>query len=190
MTRAALLLPSLFLVACTVGERSAGGGGGDDGSGSGSGSGSNQPGCVDALTADKLQDAHMHTAGGSDNHGQDCTAMGCHKIGATGTDAPAFRYAGTVYAADGTTPSMGGVVTFTPMAGGDPIPYYTDKGGNFYVMMDDGQLPSPFSGNVAATTCPTIRKMSSQVTDNEGCTGTSCHSTGGGGGTLTVGLPM
>lgn len=176
MTRAALLLPSLLLAACTVGELPAPGGGGDDVGN----------GCVDVLAANLLQDAHLHVAGGTDNHDLDCTTSGCHSKTTPGTDAPVFRFGGTIYQKDGTTPAAGGVVTFT-VAGMAPMPYYADKGGNFYVMDGDG-LPDPFNGAVAASTCPDIRKMVGVVTTVNCGNGSACHALGGAGGKMTIGL--
>ncbi|HEY0195640.1 MAG TPA: hypothetical protein VGC42_31215 [Kofleriaceae bacterium] len=195
MTRAALLLPSLLLAACTVGELPSNGGTGsgsgsgvDAGGGGGSDAGGNANGCVNVLSADKIPDAHMHPgSGNSDNAGKDCTASGCHLAGGGG---PEFRFAGTVYQKDGKTPAQGAAVVFTADSGTAYNAAYTDKGGNFYVMKGDtASLPDPFSGHVATTTCPDIRKMGGIVTSTSCTAGGMCHGPGGTGGVMTTGLP-
>lgn len=173
MTRAALLLPCLFAAACTVGEFPDNPGGGTDAGGDGGGSQAN--GCVDKL-APPAQDAHVHATGGT-NAGMNCQqATGCH-----GTDpaGPVFRFSGTVYEADGTTPSPLSVVLFDN--GTKKVPFYTDSAGNFNVPMTDTTLPNPFTGGiVSATGCPTIKSMVGKVSEG-GCTTTSCHTPGPAG---------
>jgi hypothetical protein len=191
MTRTALLLSSLFVAACTVGEipdKNPATPGTDAGSGSGTtDGGANANGCVDRLPP-PAADAHSHLAGGGTNAGMDCTLGGCHKKGALGAGAPEFRFAGTVYKADGTTPTVGAVVLFT--SGAKKTPFYTDSAGNFNIRADDPSLATPFSnGNVSVTGCPTIHPMGGLVTEGTplvGCGSSGCHGPGGTGGKLTL----
>jgi hypothetical protein len=189
MTRTALLLSSLFVGACTVGEipdKNPATPGTDAGSGSGTtDGGANANGCVERL-ADPQLDFHPH--GGvatASNAGMDCTVGGCHAV-PLGTNAPEFRFAGTVYKADGTTPSVGAVVLFT--TGAKKTPFYTDKAGNFNVRADDVTFAKPFTqGNISVTGCPTIHAMGGNVTDaKSGCGSNLCHGPGGSGGKLTL----
>lgn len=177
MTRAALLLPCLFAAACTVGEFPDNPGGGTDAGGDGGGSQSN--GCVDRLAPPAIE-AHKHAAGGGTNAGTDCNVTGCHGGGGGG---PVFTFTGTVYEADGTTPSVSAVVLFK--TADKSIPFYTDDAGTFHVPATDTTLPNPFSGNVAVTGCPTIHAMAGIVTAQT-CNGTDCHSAGGTGGKLIL----
>jgi hypothetical protein len=191
MTRTALLLSSLFVAACTVGEipdKNQSNPGIDAGSGSGTidGGGVGSNGCVNRLLPPGP--AHVHAAGGGTNAGLDCTVGGCHKKGATGTGAPAFRFAGTVYKADGTTASQGAAIVFK--SGATTGAFYSDDAGNFSVLDGDTSIPTPFSsGNVSVSGCPTIHAMGGTVTESTppiGCGTLACHAPGGGGGKLTL----
>jgi len=160
MTRITVIVSLLFASACDVGTVLANQGGGGDGgtggsgSGSGSGGGSNCGNLVSPAPA-----AHMHTAGGTSNAGQACVASGCHLDGMTGTNAPSFSYAGTVYTtAAGTTPAAGSTVFIT--AAGTTRKLIADTDGNFYE--DPGLLAAPTNqatASTAATQCPTSTPM-------------------------------
>jgi hypothetical protein len=173
-TRLALLLSSLLVSACTVGEippRNQQSSGTDAGGATGNG-------CVDRLAPPV--DKHSHDDGGTDNAGQDCTQGGCHMQGAAGTSgkgnkAPEYLYGGTVYKNDQTTPDQGAAITL--IAGGVTGTYYTDAGGNFYVMVGDATFPSAIqSGKVASSACPNILQMQT-VLSQSGCSNSNgaCH---------------
>src|SRR4051794_11121582 len=91
MTRTALLLSSLWVAACTVGElpEASNNQGTDAGGEMGNG-------CQNRNATPDPPHDHGGVAGAT-NAGMSCVASGCHLEGATGTDAPAFEFAGTVY---------------------------------------------------------------------------------------------
>jgi hypothetical protein len=196
--RVALVLSSLLASACTVGEIPTGGNGDGSGNGDGGGGGSGQPtgnGCVARLEGGAVE-KHPHLDGpaaatvGDDNGGMDCLASGCHMPGAPGTSknggvtAPEYIYGGTVYkGSDQSAPDAAAAVVFTAPGMAKPAIYYTDTGGNFYVMKDDSQMANPIATAVSVSACPNIFPMQIPMTANQaGCgdKGTGCHAKDGG----------
>jgi hypothetical protein len=178
-TRLALLLSSLLVSACTVGEippRNQQSSGTDAGGATGNG-------CVDRLTGPAV-DKHQHDDGGTDNAGQDCTQSGCHMQGAAGTSgkgnkAPEYMYGGTLYKSDQTTPEQGAVIKIIDQ--GMTGMYYTDSGGNFFIPTGDTALPTQIkSATVTASACPNITPMAENLMQL-GCGdgGGACHAKNG-----------
>lgn len=168
MTRTVLLLSSLFVAACTVGKLPGNNGGDDDMPGPDASNG-----CMNRNATPDMAHEHGGVAGAT-NAGLGCVEGGCHLEGMTGTDAPAFQFAGTVYKMGATMPSPGAIVTITN-AGGMTISTIADTAGNFHIPA--GMLANPFPSNVNVSACPTINKMVSQMATTTG--GGDCN----GGGT-------
>jgi len=176
MTRTALLLSSLFVAACTVGEIPRTGGADDtpgtDAGNPGTDGGAVGNGCVNRAAADV---PHQH-AGNVTHAGENCMQAGaCH---AQGTAQP-FQFAGTLYKSDGTTPSAGASIRVKPMAGGAGITLLTDTAGNFSVAA--GALPMAFPALTDATACPTVKPMVGSLAQNGGGACNSCHVVGNAG---------
>ncbi|MEO6773065.1 MAG: hypothetical protein ABI467_08570 [Kofleriaceae bacterium] len=155
MTRMFVIFSLLFASACDVGSVLANEGGGDGGNGSGSGSGTGSN-CGDLVSP--APDKHIHIVGGTSNAGMGCVAVGCHLDGQTGTNAPAFSYAGTVYNTDGATPAAGSTVFVT--SAGTTRKLIADSDGNFFI--DPVLLPAPgnqIATNTSATLCPKVTPM-------------------------------
>jgi hypothetical protein len=177
MVRTALLLPSLFAAACTVGEVGTTNTGTDAPTKT-DGGGATANGCVARLTPPGGEHPHNPpvAAGNPTNAGENCVASGCHLKGMEGKDAngapaPAYQFGGTVYKTGGTVASAGAAIVLK--GGGKTVTVYSDTAGNFGVP-DDGSLPNPFLGNVTVSGCPTISTMSTQIAQN-GCGGQACH---------------
>jgi hypothetical protein len=168
MTRTALLLSSLWVAACTVGElpEASNNQGTDAGGEMGNG-------CQNRNAAPDPPHDHGGVAGAT-NAGMSCVASGCHLEGATGTDAPAFEFAGTVYKTGAVAPNAGVIITITKVADGTTASAITDTAGNFHVPA--GMLAGAFPATVNVSACPTISKMVGQLAAD---TGPSCN----GGGT-------
>jgi len=175
-----VIVSLLFASACDVGtvlaNQGGGGDGGNGGSGSGSGSGSGGgSNCGDLVSPAPAP--HLHATGGTSNAGQACVASGCHLPGSTGTNAPPFSYAGTVYTtAAGTTPATSAVVMVTNA--GTTRKLIADSDGNFYE--DPALLAAPTNqatANTAATACPTSTPMAGALVAGGGnCSaGGTCH---------------
>jgi len=176
MTRAALLLSSLFVAACTIGElpNSGGGNPGTDAGNTGiDAPKQNSNGCVDRIVPPG--GAHPHVGGGVTHAGEGCVVAGCHLANNPGAGAPGFQFAGTVYKPGTTTPSTG--VTVTVKAnGGATATGVTDDAGNFNIPANS--LPNPFPATVSVTACPTLTPMASSLAQGGGnCTSTGCHGT-------------
>jgi hypothetical protein len=149
----ALVLASSIWVACDVGTVLA------NSSGDGGSGGSSGPDCPAAQTP---VPAHMHLAGGTSNLGMSCISSGCHLTGMTGSAAPVFNYAGTVFNATGSGPAGGINVLIT--LNGATKKWLTDADGNFYVedplqaaptalmqaTVKVCQTPTPMTGTLAA----------------------------------------
>lgn len=165
--RSALLVSSLFVVACSVGEVVGNtSDGGSDGSGMGSA-------CLDRIMP--AGEAHVHSAaaGGGTNAGMGCVISGCHLASAPGTDAPGFQFAGTLYKPGGTTPNAGAVIRVKSSAGME-VKGYTDSAGNFSISA--GVLMNPFPATTNATACPTTTPMVGSLTTGGGnCNAAGCH---------------
>ena len=184
MTRAALLLSSLFVAACTVGDIPRTGGaddtpGIDAGTTPGTDAGPVASLCVNRLTP--ADPAHVHAAGGT-HAGEGCmqAGTGCHANGGAGGQ---FQFGGTVYK-PGTAkiPSAGATVR-VKSAGGTVLDMITDDAGNFHIAA--GSLPMPFPAMVTATACPTITPMGGALVQGGGnCTSAACH--GGATGVVTL----
>lgn len=184
--RIALLLSSLALAACTVGEiGTSNNNGGTDAGSKGTDAGSNMGvdpnACVDRLASPDA--AHTHTAGGTSNKGMNCIVAGCHLNNSLGTGAPGYQFAGTVYAAGTTNPSAGAVVRI--VSGTTVLQTYTDADGNFH--FPAGSLSGAFNANTNVTACPTVTKMSGALVGGNGtgggansCNSASCHAVPGG----------
>lgn len=178
MTRAALLLSSLFVAACTIGDLPKTGdnpGGIDAGPTGGIDAPKNTNGCVDRLAPPQLE-AHIHSNGNTTNAGLRCVTAACHGPGGTG---PVFQAAGTVYKTGGTTPSAGVYVRIktgtTTVAMG-----VTDNAGNFNILSG-----VTFPSTTDATACPNVAPMSSQLVQAGAVPGgdcNGCHVAGGAAG--------
>jgi hypothetical protein len=163
--RSALLLS--LLTACSVGAVPGNGEVADAGTADGSGSGSD---CIDRKTP---ATAHDH-GGGDTRAGLGCIASACHLAGMTGTDAPEFQFAGTLYKTGGTMPNPGATIRIK--SGAMEAKAVADSAGNFYVEV--GVLPAmPFPANTFATACPTTTPMTTALTTGGGnCNaGVGCH---------------
>ena len=186
--RIALLISSLAFAACTVGNvDKANNLAPDGGAGSGSGSGSGDfTACVDRLTPPGP--AHTHIAGGTSNKGQNCIVLGCHLDKMTGTDAPGFQFAGTLYAAGTTNPQAGAVIRIK--SGATILMTYSDTDGNFYFNADS--LTGAFNANTNVSACPP--PLASMVTPlvGGGAAGANscnlCHTTAAGAQAAPISL--
>jgi hypothetical protein len=171
-----------LLVGCTVGEVPLGGGGGGDGGGSGSGDGGSNLVCVDRNAAPAA--AHAHAGDINDTRGgQSCVVGGCHDPGG----AQPFGAAGTLYQADGVTPSAGATIRFFPAGSTTPITSLTDTAGNFHfsaIQVNEGSFPA----KTEVTVCPSTRPMVSQVLTSPliggNCNSAGCHAPGGATGVI------
>jgi len=186
MTRAVLLLSSLFVAACTVGDLPKNGGA-DAAPGTDSGNGGidspiNANGCVDRIVPPG--GAHPH-AGGVTHAGEGCLLSGCHLANAPGAGAPGFQFAGTIYKPGaGKIPSTG-VTIQVKSAAGVLATGVTDDAGNFNILA--GTLPNPFPATVSVTACPTKTAMVSTLAQGGGnCTSAACHAGAAAGATLPV----
>lgn len=185
MTRTALLLSSLFVAACTVGDFPRTGGaddapGTDAGNNPGTDAGPVGNGCVARLAP--ADPAHVHTVGGT-HAGEGCLVAGCHLNNALGTGAPGFQFAGTIYKPGAAkTPSAGATVT-VKSAAGLTTAAITDDAGNFHIAA--GSLQNPFPALVNASACPTLTPMAGSLVQGGGnCTSAACH--GGATGVVTL----
>jgi len=166
MTRL-IVIVSLFVAACDVGDASNHATGGTDGGNKMDGSG----GGVDAapVAAHTHQAANIVVPGNPSNAGQGCmAATNCH--GTTpGTGASTYAFAGTVYTdANHTTPAAGIKVN----AGG--LNSFSDTGGNFYAYAPPN-LTFPCAADVTTAT------MAAQLNTGGGnCNSTGCHQQPGG----------
>ena len=164
---------SLCLAACDVGELPGVGG---DGGGSGDGGGN---GCIEVSATPP--DGHH-------NPGMGCmSAAGCHNDAlGLGTAAPAYTYGGTLYKADKTTPYAGATVVVTL---GSALKKVTAAdNGNFWLVPGLG-LDPPTAANRAATkatACPsTPNLMSGTLGAGDGdCNKSGCHTPGTGQGAI------
>ncbi len=186
--RIALLLSSLALAACTVGEvGTANNTGADGGTGTDGGStmGTDPNACVNRLASPDA--AHTHAAGGTSNKGMNCIVAGCHLNNSPGAGAPGYQFAGTVYAAGTTNPSAGAVVRI--VSGSTVLQTYTDADGNF--SFPAGSLSGNFTATTNATACPTVDKMVTTLSGTGGGGANSCnlcHTTAAGGTTTPISL--
>jgi len=180
MSRTALLLSCLFVAACTVGEiPSNRGTGGTDAGNTQVDAAPVGNGCVNRAIAG---DPHIHTAGGTANAGQSCIVAGCHLNNQGG--GPGFQFAGTVYKADGTTPSAGVTIRITG-AGGASTTAITDTAGNF--SLGAGTLMAAFPATTNVTACPNVAPMAGQLVQGGGGNCNSCHAkVGGTTGVITI----
>jgi hypothetical protein len=185
MTRA-ILLASLLLGACTVGEVNTNSGGNNNGTvdapgGSNGGnidapgSGSDVAKCVDRATPGTK---HIHAGTGTDHAGESCLAAGCHLNGNVGNGAPPFQFAGTIYKKGTTTPDPGAVIMVKPdSAAIAPIQLVADTGGNFNIGVTQGSMPA----STMATACPDLMlghqtaKLNGNTTPGKGGDCNGCH---------------
>lgn len=161
-----LVISSLFLAACDVGEIPGavpdGGGGGGDGSGSDS-----NDVCVDTVTPANA--AHAHADGSGSKRGMNCLMAGCHLTGGSG---PTFTFAGTVSTdATGGTPKPGATVKV--IFGTTTVSAVSDADGNFYATQNI-TLPA----KTLATACPTVAPMVGMIVTGGGACN-NCHTNGG-----------
>ena len=167
-----------LLVGCTVGEVPIGGSGTDGGGGGGDGGGTDGGGelaCANRIAAPAP--AHDH-GGGDTRQGQSCVVAGCHAP----DSAQPFGAAGTLYLADGVTPSAGATVRFFPAGSTTPITALTDLAGNFNfsaIQINDGSFPA----KTEVTVCPSTKPMVAQVLTSSlvggNCNSGGCHAPGG-----------
>jgi hypothetical protein len=164
--RTAVLISSLLATACTVGELGTGDGG------------STSNACVERITPPSV--AHKHKDDGTAHAKRGCVAAACHLAAAPGIDAPAYQFGGTVFKADGITPSAG-VTVHVKSKSGMVATGVTDDAGNFNIPADS--LPDPFPATVTATACPTLSPMVAPLAAGGGdCNSGSCH----GGATAVI----
>ncbi len=175
-----LVLCTVLFAACDVGTVLTHAAGGDGGGGGGDDDGS---GCGTAAVVPG--GSHVHAAGGTSNAGMGClSAAGCHNS-AQSPGGPAYSIAGTIYAADMSTPKPGATVFVT--VAGTTKKIISDMDGNFY--MDEALFAGPSNtaaGNTRAAVCPaatpTYSTMASTLVGGGGnCNSTSCHAVGGQG---------
>jgi hypothetical protein len=165
---------SLCLAACDVGELPGITGDGGTGSGDGSGNGCAQ---INATPPD-----------GHHNPGMGCmSAAGCHNQGlGLGNGAPAFSYAGTLYKADKTTPFGG--ATIVVKLGTAEKSVVTATNGNFWLVPGVAGLDPPDNANTATTKasgCPDVTPMIGALTQGGGdCNKGGCHTPGVGQGAI------
>lgn len=184
MTRAALLVSSLFVAACTVGELPRNGGGGDDTQGIDAGidAAATGNGCADRIPAAQAVIAHVHSAaaGGGTNAGKACLAAGCHAANAPGANAPGYQFGGTLYKPGTTTPSVGATIRVKTASVAAPD-YLTDSAGNFHIPAQT--LPGAFPGaTVLVTACPKVTSMITPLKQGDGdCAKAGCHVAGSQG---------
>jgi hypothetical protein len=163
-----VVISSLLLAACDVGEIPGAGTGDGGGSGDGSGSGSN---CE--VIAAAPPDGHH-------NEGMGCrTAGACHnaQLG-LGTGAPEYSVAGTVYKdTAGTMPYPGATIIVT--VGGTTKKTISATNGNFWFV--PALLPGPtatMTGTTSASACPNTTPMGGLLVGGGGdCN--NCHRNGG-----------
>lgn len=182
MTRIAVI-SALFLVACDVGSVATNNQGGPDASTGSNGSNTGSD-CEQVATATAPNGHH--------NAGLSCLAQGCHLIGAAGTGAPEYSYAGTLYKdVNGATPYAGGTVIVTiggqtykmvAAATDDMATTGTPGIGNFWI---PAALATPstsaMTGTTSATACPNKLPMATPLIENGGnCN--NCHSVPGSQG--------
>ena len=162
---------SLCLAACDVGQLPGttpdGGGGSGDAMGSGNG-------CI-AINANPPDGHH--------NPGMGCIAAGCHLTGQTGTGAPAYSYAGTLYKADKTTALAGASVVVTVGTAAKTV--VTANNGNFWLVPGVAGIDPPtntMTGDTKASGCPDVTPMVGKLTQGGGnCNSAACHATGAQG---------
>jgi hypothetical protein len=162
-----VLFLSLLLAGCSVGEVGTGGDAGPTND------------CVARLAPPGAK--HLHAAGGTSNQGLNCIVAGCHLNNQLGTGAPGYQFAGTMYAAGGTTPSAGALIRIK--ANGMTLMTYSDEDGNF--TFPAGSLAGTFTATTDVTACPTVTKMVTQLSGgNGGGAGANscnlCHTTAAG----------
>jgi hypothetical protein len=160
--------------ACMVGsiETTSGGGGGVDAGGSGSGSGSGSAGTGSGSGSGSgfaCRNPLPAPGDGHHNAGLDCM-NGCHNHG--------FTLAGTLYAANKTSPVVGASITVVD-ANGATFDMVTMTNGNFYTSTAV-KLPV----TVTASSCPSVSPMIGKASTG-GCNNTSCH----GGAQGAIHLP-
>lgn len=176
MTRTALLLSSLFVAACTVGELPTNRGSGTVDAGGGTVDAPvNANACIDRLTPPGIAHVHSAAAGGGTHAGDNCLQGGCHSQ-ADGDRH--YQFGGTIFKADGVTPNPGVNIRVKPANGGTPGTMVTDDAGNFYLTAPGVQMAFPAA--VEATACPTITPMAGQVVAGGGgaCNSAGCHAKG------------
>jgi hypothetical protein len=167
-----VLLTSLLLAACSVGEvGTVNNNAPDGGNGSGDGGGSGN-GCVDRITP--AGDAHEHGGTGGPTHaGENCIQSLCHLNSNLGPNAPGYQFAGTLYVAGTTNPQAGATVRIKP-ATGAALATVTDAAGNFH--FPAGSLSGTFSAATDVTACPTVTSMVAQLVSGGGAGANSCNS--------------
>lgn len=125
----------------------------------------------------------MHIASGTSNAGMACIAAGCHLQGSTGTNAPVYNYAGTVYNAGGT--AVGGINVLITV-GGTTKKWLTDTDGNFSVQ-DPLQAAPTATAQATTKVCQAPTAMSGLLgAGNGNCNAAgTCHGVGGTQGKIT-----
>jgi hypothetical protein len=168
--RSALLF-GVLLTACSVGEVSGTGAVADGGGTMADGGGT---ACLDRLVPAAAAHDHGNTPGNT-NAGLGCVVAACHFPGNTGTGAPEYRFAGTVYKTGGTTPSAGAVVR-VKAADGTEYKGYTDSAGNFSILASAAPATA-FPATTSTTACPTATPMVGQLQPMGGgnCNAEGCH---------------
>jgi hypothetical protein len=165
--------------ACDVGsvvQNSTGTDGGTKMDSAGSGSGSGSGALCEADATATAPDGHH-------NPGQSCIAAGCHLTGQTGTNAPPFTYAGTLYTTSAGTTPLGGATIFIKM-GATEKKVITASNGNFFMSAAPAGIDIPTNANTATTKAsdcaanPTAVPMSGALVQGGGnCN--NCHRNGG-----------
>ena len=168
---------TLCLAACDVGELPGATGDANGGSGDAAGNG-----CVPVVTAAAdIPDGHH-------NPGMGCmSAAGCHNQAlGLGTNAPAYSYGGTLYKADKTTPYPG--ATIVVELGGAAKKVVTANNGNFWMVPGVPGLDPPtntMTAKTSASGCPNVAPMATLLTQGSGdCNKSGCHTPGVGTGAI------
>jgi hypothetical protein len=169
-----VIIFSLCLAACDVGELPGltGDGAGGDGSGNG---------CI-PVAAQILPGHHVPPMVTG------CmSAAGCHNAGlGLGTNAPEYSYAGMLYKADKTTP-YGGASIVVKLGAAQKTAIAADNG-EFYMVPGVAGIDPPTNAMTALTSasgCPTVAPMVGVLTQGGGdCNKGGCHTPGVGQGAI------
>jgi len=167
-----VVISTLILAACDVGEIPGAGGGGDGGGGGGDGGSGSGSSCENVAATPPA---------GHHNPGMGCrSAAACHnaQLG-LGTGAPEFSLAGTVYKDTAGTMPYPGATIFVTINGMKKKTIAADNGNFWFV---PALVPGPttaMTGMTSASACPNTTPMSGLLVAGGGdCN--NCHRASGG----------
>jgi hypothetical protein len=175
-----VVISSLCLAACDVGQLPAIGATNDSGTGGGDTGGN---GCID-LATDIPPGHHVPPMT------QGCMSQAaCHNEAlGLGTAAPAYTYAGLVYKADKTTPA-GGATVIVKLGAAEKHVTVSDNG-EFALVAGVAGIDPPSNtapANTSATACPSLTPMVGVLTQGGGdCAKSGCHTPGVGQGVIYI----